>query len=144
MTMEVILSTAFGRSIDVQTSDGGELYKAADTLFSVLDPEQQGFGIRMIGLITCESVTICYILYNACEYIFTALQEHTTSRRYNYWYSHTLSTWLLTYPKASSTTLLTNLYSNIHTIYLLIEHLVYLIHFMISESRTYSLLFKLG
>lgn len=52
MTMEVILSTAFGRSIDVQTSDGGELYKAADTLFSVLDPEQQGFGIRMIGLIT--------------------------------------------------------------------------------------------
>ena len=50
--MEVILSTAFGRSVDVQTTDGGELYKAAGTLFSVLDPDKQSFWIRMVMLIS--------------------------------------------------------------------------------------------
>ena len=34
MTMEVILSTAFGRAVDVQGGKGGKLFEAAMTVFS--------------------------------------------------------------------------------------------------------------
>ena len=39
MTMEVILSTAFGRSLDVQGGKGGELYEAAVTVSKSLSPK---------------------------------------------------------------------------------------------------------
>ena len=38
MTMEVILSTAFGRSIDVQGGAGGKIVEAAYELFSAFSP----------------------------------------------------------------------------------------------------------
>ena len=36
MTMEVILSTAFGRSVDVQGGKGGELYEDARGVFAAV------------------------------------------------------------------------------------------------------------
>ena len=38
MTMEVILSTAFGRSVNVQGGKGGKLYESAVAVFSALNP----------------------------------------------------------------------------------------------------------
>ena len=38
MTMEVILSTAFGRAIDVQGGNGGKLYEAALEAFAAFAP----------------------------------------------------------------------------------------------------------
>ena len=38
MTMEVILSTAFGRSVDVQGGNGGELFEAAANVMNSLTP----------------------------------------------------------------------------------------------------------
>ena len=35
MTMEVILSTTFGRSLDVKGGNGGKLYEAAAEAFAV-------------------------------------------------------------------------------------------------------------
>ena len=42
MTMEVILSTAFGRSLDVQGGKGGELYEAAAKVFREASPPKRG------------------------------------------------------------------------------------------------------
>ena len=36
--MEVILSTAFGRAIDVQGGKGGKLFESALTVFSAISP----------------------------------------------------------------------------------------------------------
>ena len=41
LTMEVILSTAFGRAIDVQGGKGGKLYEAAVKAFSDFSPDSQ-------------------------------------------------------------------------------------------------------
>ena len=38
MTMEVILSTAFGRSLDLQGGKGGKLYEAAIEAFAGFSP----------------------------------------------------------------------------------------------------------
>ena len=38
MTMEVILSTAFGRAVDVQGGKGGKLFESAVAVFSALTP----------------------------------------------------------------------------------------------------------
>ena len=38
MSMEVILSTAFGRAIDVQGGKGGKLFESALTVFSAISP----------------------------------------------------------------------------------------------------------
>ena len=40
MTMEVLLSTAFGRSVDVQGGKGGEIYKAAYDVFDAFTGKQ--------------------------------------------------------------------------------------------------------
>ena len=40
--MEVILSTAFGRSLDVQGGNGGKLFEAAVAVFSASSPPKRG------------------------------------------------------------------------------------------------------
>ena len=39
MTMEVILSAAFGRSVNVQGGKGGKLYESAVAVFHALNPK---------------------------------------------------------------------------------------------------------
>ena len=41
MTMEVILSTAFGRAVDVQGGKGGKLFDAAVTAFGAFSPSKE-------------------------------------------------------------------------------------------------------
>ena len=41
LTMEVILSTAFGRAVNVQGGKGGKLYEAAVKAFSNFSPDNQ-------------------------------------------------------------------------------------------------------
>ena len=41
LTMEVTLSTAFGRAIDVQGGKGGKLYETAVKTFSDFSPDSQ-------------------------------------------------------------------------------------------------------
>ena len=43
MTMEVLLSTAFGRSVDIQGGKGGEIYKDARDLFKFVTGKQAIF-----------------------------------------------------------------------------------------------------
>ena len=45
--MEVMLSTAFGRSVDVQGGKGGELYKAARGALLYFTG-QQGISVRLL------------------------------------------------------------------------------------------------
>ena len=40
LTMEVTLSTAFGRAVDVQGGKGGKLYEAAANAFSDFSPDE--------------------------------------------------------------------------------------------------------
>ena len=56
MTMEVILSTAFGRAVDVQGGKGGKLYEAALEVFEAFSPDSQNqmSVTRMIQLMLCE------------------------------------------------------------------------------------------
>ena len=41
LTMEVTLSTAFGRAVDVQGGKGGKLYEVAANTFSDFSPDSQ-------------------------------------------------------------------------------------------------------
>ena len=56
MTMEVILSTAFGRAVDVQGGKGGKLYEAALEVFEAFSPDSQNqmSVTRMIQLMLSE------------------------------------------------------------------------------------------
>ena len=56
MTMEVILSTAFGRAIDVQGGNGGKLYEAAVEAFAGFSSGQgkQMSLTRVLQFLTCE------------------------------------------------------------------------------------------
>ena len=42
MTLEVVLSTAFGRSLDVQGGKGGKLFEAAVKVFREASPPKRG------------------------------------------------------------------------------------------------------
>ena len=55
MTMEVILSTAFGRSVDVQGGKGGEIYDDARAVFNSFTGKQSML-LRIIQFITSENV----------------------------------------------------------------------------------------
>ena len=59
MTMEVILSTAFGRSVDVQGGKGGEVYEAARGLFASIG-ESSGKYLRYVQFIICKHIMIKY------------------------------------------------------------------------------------
>ena len=56
MTMEVILSTAFGRAIDVQGGNGGKLYEAALEAIAAFAPstDNQMTFTRILQLLICE------------------------------------------------------------------------------------------
>ena len=51
MTMEVILSTAFGRAIDVQGGNGGKLFEAAVTAFGAFSPSKEDEGMSIYRII---------------------------------------------------------------------------------------------
>ena len=63
MTMEVILSTAFGRAVDVQGGKGGKLYEAAIEVFEAFSPDSQNqmSVTRMIQLMLSESTWSTYL-----------------------------------------------------------------------------------
>ena len=56
MTMEVILSTAFGRSVDIQGGKGGEVYEDARDLFKLLTGKQ-----AILQFILCRSKGKCVV-----------------------------------------------------------------------------------
>ena len=62
MTMEVILSTAFGRSVDVQGGKGGEVYEAARGLFASIG-ESSGKYLRYVQFIICKDIMIKYTVW---------------------------------------------------------------------------------
>ena len=67
MTMEVILSTAFGRAIDVQGGNGGKLHEAALEAFAAFAPsaDNQVSFTRILQLLICEPACAsqCKIVY---------------------------------------------------------------------------------
>ena len=72
MTMEVILSTAFGRAVDVQGGKGGKLFESAVAVFSELAPRKENeptsvFKILQFLLCKCSH---CYDL----EYTYLNLR----------------------------------------------------------------------
>ena len=58
MTMEVILSTAFGRAVDVQGGKGGKLFESAVAVFNSLAPSKENGPknniIRILQFVLCE------------------------------------------------------------------------------------------
>ena len=64
MTMEVILSTAFGRSVDVQGGKGGEVYEAARGLFASFG-QVSGKYIRYLQFINSKDFVIKFRFGNA-------------------------------------------------------------------------------
>ena len=69
MTMEVILSTAFGRAIDVQGGNGGKLYEAALEAFASIAPsaDNQMTFTRILQFLICEPA--CCITVQDCIWI---------------------------------------------------------------------------
>ena len=51
MAMEVILSTAFGRAVDVQGGKGGKLYESAVTVFSALTPPKENDPVKIFTVL---------------------------------------------------------------------------------------------
>ena len=51
MTMEVILSTAFGRAINVQEGNGGKLFESAVTVFGAFSPSKEDEGINIYRIL---------------------------------------------------------------------------------------------
>ena len=57
MTMEVILSTAFGRAVDVQGGQGGRIFEAAVTVFNAFAPPEDGKGnlpFKVLQFLPCK------------------------------------------------------------------------------------------
>ena len=62
MAMEVILSTAFGRAVDVQGGKGGKLFESAVEAFDAFSPDSQKNQMsvtRMIQFLMCEPTAPC-------------------------------------------------------------------------------------
>ena len=60
MTMEVMLSTTFGRSVDVQGGKGGTIYEDARDLFKVLTGKQAMF-MTILQFILSRSTGQCAV-----------------------------------------------------------------------------------
>ena len=60
MAMEVILSTAFGRAVDVQGGNGGKLYEAAVEVIAGFSPGQdsQMTVTKILQVLICEPACI--------------------------------------------------------------------------------------
>ena len=64
MTMEVILSTAFGHAVDVQGGKGGKLFESAVAVFSELAPRKENEPtsvFKFLQFLLCKC-PCCYIL----------------------------------------------------------------------------------
>ena len=51
MTMEVILSTAFGRAVDVQGGKGGKLFEAAMVVINAFTPSKENKSINVFKIL---------------------------------------------------------------------------------------------
>ena len=61
MTMEVILSTAFGRAVDVQGGKGGKLFEAAVAVFNSFAPPKENEPINaftILRFLPCKYVAL--------------------------------------------------------------------------------------
>ena len=61
MAMEVILSTAFGRAIDVQGGKGGQLFEAALTVFGGFAPPKEDEPLNVFRIL---QFVLCKFLYS--------------------------------------------------------------------------------
>ena len=68
MTMEVILSTAFGRSLDVQGGKGGKLFEAAVAVFNALTPPKDDDPVNVIRILQFL-LSELYSLYHYPHYV---------------------------------------------------------------------------
>ena len=61
LAMEVILSTAFGRAIDVQGGNGGKLYEAAVEVITGFSPGQNNRMslAKVLQFLICETPRTC-------------------------------------------------------------------------------------
>ena len=50
MTMEIILATALGRSLEIQDGKGGEVYESAIRIFLSYETDQPGLSGNVIAL----------------------------------------------------------------------------------------------
>ena len=64
MTMEVILSTAFGHALDVQGGNGGKLFESAVAVFSALAPLKKNDRSYIFGILQfiLRKFCSCFIL----------------------------------------------------------------------------------
>ena len=54
MTMEVILSTAFGRAVDVQGGNGGKIYEAAMEVLKAFEPNSGNKLSNFFNIAQCK------------------------------------------------------------------------------------------
>ena len=62
MTMEVILSAAFGRSVNVQEGKGGKLYESAVAVFHALNPkDNEPLNVfKVLQVVECKWCLVHY------------------------------------------------------------------------------------
>ena len=81
--MEVILSTAFGRSLDVQGGKGGKLYEAALQAFACFTPgpDNQMSALRVFQFLISEPAfpwhCLIYISFNSNFNVFDKLHNYS-------------------------------------------------------------------
>ena len=62
MTMEVILSTALGREVDVQGGKGGKIYESAVAVFSALSPPKDDERVNILRLLQFVLGRLCSLV----------------------------------------------------------------------------------
>ena len=67
MTMEVILSTAFGRAVDVQGGKGGKILESAVAVFSALAPPKKDDPVKIFRILQFVLRKLCCVaLIDTC------------------------------------------------------------------------------
>ena len=59
--MEVILSAAFGRAVDVQKGKGGKLFESALTVFSAFVPAKENEPINIFRMLQTLTGRLCSV-----------------------------------------------------------------------------------
>ena len=81
--MEVILSTAFGRAVDVQGGKGGKIFEAALAVFNAfVPPEKENSGsllIKVLQFLPCKlfaGFAICGVLtlHAECCFVYYSMR----------------------------------------------------------------------
>ena len=62
MTMEVILSTALGREVDVQGGKGEKIYESAVAVFLVLSPPKDDERVNILRLLQFVLGRLCSLV----------------------------------------------------------------------------------